>query len=99
MNPAYRAGWIAFRALFRFYFGWRVYNPERVPLEGPVILASNHASYLDPPLVGSGLRRGINYLARENLFRFPVVGEVKIESKESAESNPPCAIGRIHRSA
>jgi 1-acyl-sn-glycerol-3-phosphate acyltransferase len=41
-----------------------------------VILASNHASFLDPPLVGAGLRRGINYLARENLFRFPVVGWV-----------------------
>ena len=50
--------------------------PERVPLEGAVILASNHASFLDPPLVGSGVRRGINYLARENLFRFPVMGWV-----------------------
>lgn len=76
MNPIYRAGWIAFRAVFRFYFGWRVYNPERVPLEGPVILASNHASFLDPPLVGAGLTRGINYLARENLFRFPILGEI-----------------------
>lgn len=76
MNPAYRAGWIGFRALFRFYFGWRVYNPERVPLEGPVILASNHASFLDPPLIGAGVTRGINYLARENLFRFPVMGEI-----------------------
>src|SRR6202158_482913 len=74
MNPTYRAGWIGFRVLFRFYFGWRVYNAERVPSEGSVILASNHASFLDPPLVGSGLRRGINYLARENLFRFPGIG-------------------------
>jgi 1-acyl-sn-glycerol-3-phosphate acyltransferase len=51
-----------------------VFNPERVPLEGGVILAANHASFLDPPLIGAGLRRGINYLARENLFRFPVMG-------------------------
>jgi 1-acyl-sn-glycerol-3-phosphate acyltransferase len=76
MNPIYRAGWIGFRALYRFYFGWRVYNAERVPLSGPVILASNHSSYLDPPLVGAGIRRDINYLARESLFRFPVVGWV-----------------------
>jgi 1-acyl-sn-glycerol-3-phosphate acyltransferase len=53
-----------------------VYNPERVPLKGPVILAANHQSFLDPPLVGAGLRRDINYLARESLFRFPVVGWV-----------------------
>src|SRR5438046_2291348 len=76
MNPLYFLGWCFFRALYKFYFGWRVYNPERVPLVGPVILASNHASFLDPPLVGSGLRRGINYLARETLFRFPLLGWV-----------------------
>jgi 1-acyl-sn-glycerol-3-phosphate acyltransferase len=39
-----------------------------------VILASNHASFLDPPLVGSPLHRDINYLARESLFRYPGVG-------------------------
>ena len=76
MNPLYFLGWVCFRAIYKFYFGWRVYNPERVPLNGPVILASNHTSYIDPPLVGAGLRRGINYLAREDLFRFPVVGWV-----------------------
>ena len=74
MNPIYRLGWHCFRGVYRFYFGWRVYNPERVPLQGPVILASNHASFLDPPLVGAGVRREINYLARENLFRFPILG-------------------------
>jgi 1-acyl-sn-glycerol-3-phosphate acyltransferase len=39
-----------------------------------VILASNHASFIDPPLVGAGLNRDINYLARESLFRFPGIG-------------------------
>src|SRR5262245_47329716 len=76
MNPIYFLGWCFFRLAYKFYFGWNVYNPERIPLDGPVILASNHASILDPPLVGSGIHRGINYLARESLFRFPVVGWV-----------------------
>lgn len=74
MNPVYFAGWVSFRLLFFFYFRWRVFNPERVPLQGPAILACNHASFLDPPLVGAGVHRGIHYLARENLFRFPVLG-------------------------
>jgi 1-acyl-sn-glycerol-3-phosphate acyltransferase len=74
MNLSYRLGWIGFRALYRIYFRWRVFNAERVPQSGPVILASNHASFLDPPLVGSGLHRPINYLARESLFRFPGIG-------------------------
>jgi 1-acyl-sn-glycerol-3-phosphate acyltransferase len=76
MKLPYYLGWISFRALYRFYFGWKVYNPERVPLTGPVILAANHSSYLDPPLVGAGVKRDINYLARESLFRFPIVGSV-----------------------
>lgn len=76
MNLVYFIGWCSYRAVFKLYFRWRVYNAQRVPLKGGVILASNHASFLDPPLVGAGLRRGINYLARENLFRFPVVGWV-----------------------
>ena len=74
MNLSYRLGWLSFRAMFAVYFRWNVFNPERVPLTGGVILASNHASFLDPPLVGSGLHRDINYLARESLFRFPGIG-------------------------
>jgi 1-acyl-sn-glycerol-3-phosphate acyltransferase len=74
MNPSYYIGWSLFRLMYATYFRWRVFNPERVPVQGPVILASNHASFLDPPLVGSGLKRDINYLARESLFRYPGVG-------------------------
>jgi 1-acyl-sn-glycerol-3-phosphate acyltransferase len=74
MNPSYHLGWTLFRALFASYFRWRVFGAENVPLQGGVILASNHASFLDPPLVGAGLRRDINYLARESLFRFPGIG-------------------------
>lgn len=76
MNPSYRIGWTLFRAIYATYFRWRVYGAENVPLKGGVILASNHASYLDPPLVGSGIKRDINYLARESLFRFPIMGRV-----------------------
>jgi 1-acyl-sn-glycerol-3-phosphate acyltransferase len=74
MNFSYWLGWTFFRTWYATYFRWQVFNPERVPETGAVILASNHASFLDPPLVGAGLKRGINYLARESLFRFPGVG-------------------------
>ena len=76
MNFSYFIGWCLFRFVFSTYFHCRFYNPEQVPLQGPVILAANHASYIDPPLIGSGLKRSINYLARDNLFRFPVVGAI-----------------------
>src|SRR5213076_751655 len=76
MKLIYRLGWLLSRVVFAVYFRWRVYHPERVPLRGPVILAANHASFIDPPLVGAGTKREINYLARESLFRFPVVGAI-----------------------
>jgi 1-acyl-sn-glycerol-3-phosphate acyltransferase len=72
MGLPYRIGWMCFRLVFCSYFGWRYFNPERVPLSGPVILACNHASYIDPPLVGSVLRRAIGFLARDTLFRPPL---------------------------
>jgi 1-acyl-sn-glycerol-3-phosphate acyltransferase len=76
MSPIYWIGWTFYRALYATYFRWRVFNPERVPMRGPVILASNHASFLDPPLIGAGLPRALNYLARESLFDLPIGGWV-----------------------
>jgi 1-acyl-sn-glycerol-3-phosphate acyltransferase len=74
MNFVYYCGWRFFRTFYKVYFRAEWFNAERVPAKGPVILASNHTSILDPPLVGTGLDRGISYLARESIFRFPVVG-------------------------
>ncbi|MBI3415097.1 MAG: 1-acyl-sn-glycerol-3-phosphate acyltransferase [Verrucomicrobia bacterium] len=76
MKTSYCIGWCLFRAAFATYFRWRILDHDNVPRTGPVILAANHASYLDPPLIGCALPREINYLARESLFRFPIVGAV-----------------------
>jgi 1-acyl-sn-glycerol-3-phosphate acyltransferase len=74
MNFVYYCAWVCFRTLYKTYFRARMHNAERVPASGPVIIASNHASFLDPPLVGSCLHRGISYLARDSLFRYPGIG-------------------------
>src|SRR5688572_9234117 len=74
MKLIYRIPWSLLHVIFAVYFRWRVYNKERVPPSGPLILASNHSSFLDPPSVGTALDREINYLARESLFRFPIIG-------------------------
>jgi 1-acyl-sn-glycerol-3-phosphate acyltransferase len=66
--------WGICRVFFKTYFRWRVYNVERVPLDGGVILASNHGSYMDPPLIGTALWRHVNFLAREDIFSIPVFG-------------------------
>jgi 1-acyl-sn-glycerol-3-phosphate acyltransferase len=74
MKFVYRLGWLSFRLIFATYFRGRVSGAENVPATGPVILASNHASYIDPPLIGAGLSRDIHYLARDSLFRQPFLG-------------------------
>lgn len=74
MTAIYWAGWTFFRIFFRCYCRWTVAGREHVPAHGPAILASNHASFMDPPLVGAATPRAINYLARESLFRWPVGG-------------------------
>lgn len=74
MKPVYYCGWRFFRTAYRIYCRAEWYNPERVPTHGPVIMAANHASFFDPPLVGAGIKRDINYLARDTLFRYPGIG-------------------------
>jgi 1-acyl-sn-glycerol-3-phosphate acyltransferase len=76
MNLSYRIAWYFFHTAFAIYFRWKVYNPERLPKEGGVILASNHASILDPPMVSSGVTRMVINFGRKSLFTLPVVGAV-----------------------
>jgi 1-acyl-sn-glycerol-3-phosphate acyltransferase len=60
-----------FFILFKILFGYRIIGRENVPKTGPVILASNHASFLDPPFVGTALWRRVNFVARDTLFNRP----------------------------
>ncbi len=59
--------------LFTIWFRFRAHGIENVPPSGALLLI-NHQSFLDPLLVGLPLRRPVSYLARENLFRVPVLG-------------------------
>lgn len=52
----------------KLLFGVRIYGRENIPKKGGFILASNHASYLDPPIVGSSCPRVLKYMARHDLF-------------------------------
>jgi 1-acyl-sn-glycerol-3-phosphate acyltransferase len=76
MNFIYRLVWLLIRLLLHTYFHGRYFHADRVPLTGPVILAANHASFLDPPLIGGGFNRAVNYLARNTLMDIPVFGAV-----------------------
>jgi 1-acyl-sn-glycerol-3-phosphate acyltransferase len=47
---------------------------ENIPSEGAVLVAVNHQSHLDPPLVGCCSRRRMNFMARASLFKFAPLG-------------------------
>jgi 1-acyl-sn-glycerol-3-phosphate acyltransferase len=51
-------------------FGVRHTGTHNIPSEGGVLVVSNHQSHFDPPLVGLGCPRRMNYLARDTLFEF-----------------------------
>ena len=56
------------------FFGYRSFGLKNIPLTGPVILASNHQSFMDPVLVGLPISRDVNFMARASLFRNPLFG-------------------------
>ena len=62
------------KLLARFLFSMKVVHPERMVEEGPLIIAVNHSSYFDPPLAGICSRRGVYYLARKTLLKWPFFG-------------------------
>lgn len=60
--------------LFKIIFGFKVKGRHHLPRRGGVIVAANHLSFLDPPLLGTSLPRPAHYMARHDLFCFPIWG-------------------------
>jgi 1-acyl-sn-glycerol-3-phosphate acyltransferase len=73
MGLYYHAGRLAVRTVFGVA-GWRVEGAENVPASGGLIVASNHISFSDPPIVGAALPRESYFLAKEELFANPAFG-------------------------
>lgn len=65
--------WTVVNPVLRLYFRGQVYGIERVPREGPFIVVANHASDFDPPIVACAVRRPVSYMAKEELFKVPVL--------------------------
>jgi 1-acyl-sn-glycerol-3-phosphate acyltransferase len=60
---------------------WRVrtYGTQNVPPTGPLIVACNHVSNLDPPLLGANCPRRVSYMAKKELFEIPLLGPLIAE--------------------
>lgn len=55
--------------LFRLYFGLRAGGLENVPADGPLLVAANHESYLDPAVLGSAFPRPLHFLINARVWR------------------------------
>jgi 1-acyl-sn-glycerol-3-phosphate acyltransferase len=57
-----------FQPFFHIYFRMARIGREHIPADGPVIIAANHRSFLDPFVIGTMARRPMYYVAKEELF-------------------------------
>ncbi|MDP8253311.1 MAG: lysophospholipid acyltransferase family protein [Candidatus Kaelpia aquatica] len=60
----------------KILFLLRIEGKNNVPLRGAVIIASNHASFLDPILLGAASRRVLNFMAKEELFHLGIFSKL-----------------------
>jgi len=70
----YRICQTLLRLIYATVFPLRATGLEHIPDTGPVLLCSNHISVLDPTTVGVKVKRKVHYMAKEELFRNPVIG-------------------------
>ena len=65
--------------LLKLFFRLKMQGTENIPSDGAFILASNHSSYLDPPILAAGCfdynrGRRLNFLAKDELFHRKLFG-------------------------
>jgi 1-acyl-sn-glycerol-3-phosphate acyltransferase len=86
------------------YFSLERNGRKNIPKKGPVILASNHRSFLDPFVIGCCLRRPVYFVAKKELFEKPWqgwilnrLGAFPVKRGESDEESMATARGVLER--
>ena len=74
MSWHYSVAKLAVGAVLRPATGWMVWGRDLVPRSGGLLVASNHISFWDPPLIGAILPREVHFLAKDELFSNAVFG-------------------------
>lgn len=68
MKPFYTVTQKVLKMMFKKLYKHHVFGEENLP-HGGCILAPNHASFFDPPLIGASCPEEVHYMARSSLFR------------------------------
>lgn len=85
----YRVGWALVRGFARLVWRLEVHGASDVPLEGATIIAPNHLSLLDPPLIGCACPRELRFIAKAELFRYGLFSKT-----DSSAGRVPCGARR-----
>ena len=67
---------LLFQPFFHIYFRYQRIGREHIPQQGPVIIAANHRSFLDPFVIATMARRPMYYVAKSEIFAIPIVGRL-----------------------
>jgi 1-acyl-sn-glycerol-3-phosphate acyltransferase len=76
MKLLYWTGYALSKTIAKIGFRYRAFGQENIIEDGPAIMAANHQSYFDPPLVGITCRAELHYLARKTLFENKLFGSI-----------------------
>jgi len=74
MRTYYYISCFLIRVILNIFWRYKRIGTEHIPKNGGVIIASNHAAYVDPPFIGSVCPRELSYLAKAELFSHPLFG-------------------------
>ena len=104
MNPYYWFCYHLIQLVGRIFFRLRYVHRERMIDHGPVILAANHQSFLDPGFAGGASRRAIYFLARRTLldgaflgWLLPKLNVIPVDSETGKDRTALKALIRILR--
>lgn len=75
MRGVYRWVCLSVRAILKIFYRLRVYGLSHFR-SGAAVIAANHASFFDPPVISVSCPEEVHFLAREPLFRIPVLGKI-----------------------
>jgi 1-acyl-sn-glycerol-3-phosphate acyltransferase len=74
MTPLYFFVSSLIRAILRLFFRFTIEGKENLPSSGAFLVAANHVSYLDPPVVGVLFGRQVHFMAKSELFEIAWLG-------------------------
>lgn len=73
MKFIYLTGWIITRVVAKLIFRLKIINKENF-VSGRILIAPNHTSYVDPPIVGCSVPKELYYMAKKELFESKIMG-------------------------